>query len=158
TGGAGDDTLDGGVGADVMSGGSGNDNYYVDNAADRVIEAAGEGSDTIYASVSYTLALGAVIEVLRGNAGATGLALTGNELDNHVLGGDGQDVLNGGAGNDILDGSAGADTMTGGTGDDTFVVDSVGDVVTEAGGQGSDTVLASIDYALQTGTSIEHLK
>src|SRR5215813_4439114 len=81
-GGAGNDTLDGGAGADTMLDGLGNDTYVVDNAADVVTESAGEGSDTVSAGVSYTLSAGAEIEVLRANAGATGLALTGNELAN----------------------------------------------------------------------------
>lgn len=46
-GGAGDDFLDGRGGADVMVGGPGDDTYVVDNIADRVIETADGGVDTI---------------------------------------------------------------------------------------------------------------
>ncbi len=42
-----------------------------------------------------------------------------------------------------LDGGAGNDTMIGGAGNDTYVVDAAGDVVTEAAGEGTDTVQTS---------------
>lgn len=69
----------------------------------------------------------------------------GNDVLN---GGAGRDILRGLAGNDTLDGKAGADTLIGGTGNDTYVVDNVGDVVTENPNEGTDLVLSSIAYTL----------
>ena len=77
-GGGGNDTLTGGSGVDEMAGGAGDDVFYVDNALDIVIEQAGHGSDTIFASVDYALSSTTRIEFLRADAGAAGLALTGN--------------------------------------------------------------------------------
>ncbi|AGK56966.1 hypothetical protein HYPDE_26428 [Hyphomicrobium denitrificans 1NES1] len=104
-------TLNGGSGIDTMIGHGGNDTYYVDNAADVVTEGYQGGSDTVYASVSYTLAAGQEIEFLRGNAGSTGLTLTGNEFNNTIIGNTGADTLNGGLGNDTLTGGSGADSF-----------------------------------------------
>jgi len=133
---SGNNILDGGTGADTMIGGAGNDSYVVDNAGDLVIENAGEGTDTIYASVSYVAPANIENLVL---TGSNDINATGNALNN---------VLIGNAGNNRLDGGVGADSMSGGAGNDTYVVDNVGDLVTENAGEGTDTVLSSINYAL----------
>ncbi len=65
-----------------------------------------------------------------------------------VVGGVGNDTLLGGAGNDTLDGGAGADRLLGGSGDDTYVVDNIGDVITEYTAQGVDSVRSSVTLTL----------
>ncbi|MEM6858846.1 MAG: CAP domain-containing protein, partial [Pseudomonadota bacterium] len=145
---AGNDRLDGGRGADTLIGGAGDDIYVVDSAADSILEVAGEGSDTVEASVTYRLwQQGNFVEdlTLTGTADIDGFGnaannmLTGNFGDNTLSGGFGVDTLIGGAGNDMLDGGVGADAMTGGTGDDTYVVDQANDTIIELAGQGTDT-------------------
>jgi Ca2+-binding RTX toxin-like protein len=149
-GGAGNDTLDGGTGADGLLGGGGDDAYLVDNARDRVIEAASGGTDRVFASTSYALAAGQEIEGLQLLAATTGdFDLTGNEFANSLVGNNSANVLNGGAG---------ADRLNGRGGNDTYIVDNAGDQVFEAAGGGSDTVLASTSYALAAGQEIEGLQ
>jgi len=152
--GEGNDYLDGGSGADAMSGGSGNDTYIVDNSGDVITELAGEGIDIVYSSVSHTLADNVENLTLTGYGYING---TGNELNNVITSNNrnntlsglaGNDTLIGNSGNDTLDGGTGADTMSGGYGNDTYVVDNVGDVVSEAYGQGTDHVYSGIDYTL----------
>ena len=55
TGNAGNNRLDGSAGIDTMTGGAGDDFYVVDNPLDRTIELAGEGNDTVQASLDWTL-------------------------------------------------------------------------------------------------------
>ena len=147
---AGDNVLDGGGGADTMSGLGGDDTYYVDHAGDRVIEARGKGDDTVLSRVSYALQAGQEIEALAAGdeAGTAALALTGNAFAQSITGN---------AGNNILDGAGGADTMLGLAGNDTYHVDNAGDRVVEMVGQGQDTVLTRVSYALQAGQEIEAL-
>jgi trimeric autotransporter adhesin len=158
---AGNDLLNGGTGADSMAGGSGDDTYVVDNAGDVVLENAGEGTDTVQSSISYTLADNVDNLVLTGYASSNGSGneldnvMTGNNASNVLSGGAGNDTLVGNAGNDTLDGGTGADTMQGGIGNDTYVVDDVHDVVTEAASAGLDTVQSSISYTL--GANLENL-
>ncbi|WP_198672076.1 calcium-binding protein [Pseudogemmobacter bohemicus] len=114
-GGEGDDTFFGDAGYDMFYGGLGNDIYYVNTVHDVVIEAAGEGTDLVASTVSWTL--GAHIEnlILRGSANLTGI---GNEYGNKIIGNDGNNVLDGAGGNDYLAGGAGDDMLIGGDGMD----------------------------------------
>ena len=124
---SGPDTLAGTSGADALTGLAGNDTYTVNNAGDLVIEALNEGTDTVQASIAYTLANNVENLVLTGtvNLNGTGNGLnnqiTGNSGNNNLNGAAGNDTLNGAAGNDTLNGAAGIDTLTGGTGRDIFI-------------------------------------
>jgi len=151
-GGAGNDLLDGGTGTDTMIGGTGNDTYVVDVASDVVTEVVNEGIDTVRSSLTYTLGANVENLTLTGTANLNG---TGNALDNVLTGNSSSNQLTGGAGNDHLDGGLGNDTMIGGTGDDTYVVNQVGNVVTESLNQGTDTVESSISYTLSS--TVENL-
>ena len=140
---AGANVLDGGAGADTLTGGAGDDTYIVDNAGDIVVEAAGEGVDTVRSSASYLLSENVENLVLTGSAN---INATGNAGDNNLSG-------NGGA--NLLDGGLDADLMQGGAGNDTYLVDDVADTIVEAAGDGIDTVYASANHVL--GANVEHL-
>jgi Ca2+-binding RTX toxin-like protein len=104
----GNDTLDGGLGADKMQGGRGNDTYIVDNAGDVVIEAQGEGIDTVYSSVGYALSANVERLVLTGVGNIWGV---GNDLVNSVIGNAGANLIDGRGGNDFIVTGLGADRV-----------------------------------------------
>jgi CARDB/Calx-beta domain/Bacterial pre-peptidase C-terminal domain/RTX calcium-binding nonapeptide repeat (4 copies) len=143
-GGAGNDILDGGTGADNMAGGIGNDIYYVDNIGDIVTEELNSGTDTVNASINYTLT--ANVENL--NLLSTTISGTGNELNNTITGNDGDN---------IIDGKGGNDRLVGGKGNDTYYVDSTSDTLVEAVDAGIDTVIANLDFSLRNIANVENL-
>ncbi len=166
TGGSGTNALDGRGGDDTMIGGDGNDTYFVDSAADVVVENPGEGQDWVYAAVSYRVSANVEYLTLAGSgninatAGATAITMWGNEGNNVLTGSAVADTLYGLSGNDLLDGGPGVDTMYGGAGDDTYIVGNGRDIVCEqtiAGTDdgGTDTVKATFSYTL--GDGVENL-
>lgn len=144
---AGNDDLYGGAGNDTMEGGTGDDTYEVDSARDVVIERVNEGTDTVLSSITYGLGETSNLENLT-LAGSQNLDGTGNAGNNRLIGNAGRNVLTALEGNDTLDGGLGADIMRGGKGDDLYYVDQDGDVVEELAGEGTDVVIAKVDYML----------
>lgn len=155
-GGAGADRLDGGADADALYGGEGDDLYLVDDG-DLVVEAQGQGTDTVQTALaSYTLTADVEQLIFTSTAGAIG---RGNDLANVINGGSstaatflyglaGADQLRSGRGDDRLDGGIGIDTLIGGAGNDTYLVDHLEDGVVELAGQGIDQVESTANYRL----------
>jgi Ca2+-binding RTX toxin-like protein len=136
TGGAGKDTLDGGLGADTLRGGAGDDAYKVENEGDTLVEAAGEGNDIVYSSLSWTL--GPNLERLS-LSGSAEIDATGNELAN-VLYGQSNSARN---------------ILAGGLGSDSYYV-GANDIVVEQPDEGSaDIVYSTVSWTL--GENIERL-
>src|SRR6185295_14735110 len=98
TGNSGDNVLDGLTGVDLLIGGAGNDTFIVNDEGEVVIEAVGEGVDTIESSLNY--ALNPNVENLTLTSQA--VVGTGNELDNVITGNEMANVLDGGMGADVL--------------------------------------------------------
>ncbi|MER9756475.1 calcium-binding protein [Mesorhizobium sp. M0166] len=156
---AGANVIYGGLGADTMIGYGGNDSYYVDNAGDQVIEAAGGGADKLLVSASYVLSASSEIETLATNngSGTTAINLTGNEFTQTIVGNAGINILTGGGGANVIYGGSGADSMAGHGGNDSYYVDNASDKVVEALGGGADKVLTAVSHTLSAGSEIEIL-
>jgi Ca2+-binding RTX toxin-like protein len=147
-----------------MTGGTGDDLYLIalGETLDSVVEAAGEGHDTVESSaLIYTLTAN-VEDLNLHDLAVTGIGndlanvITGDALGNFLYGMGGDDTLVGNDGLDTLDGGTGADAMAGGAGSDSYIVDNAGDTVTEGAGGGLlDTVYASVSYTI--GANVENL-
>ncbi|UFP99286.1 M10 family metallopeptidase [Pseudomonas fitomaticsae] len=158
TGNDGNNQLSGAAGLDTMIGGKGNDTYGLDQAGELALiqELANEGNDTLLLTYSATpqtntvdLGISNLVNVENVTLlGSGNFTLTGNSLNNTLIGN---------ADSNIIDGGAGADFMAGGAGNDTYIVDNVGDVVSETSTLANeiDTVMASINYVL--GNNLENL-
>ena len=145
---AGDDTLTGGTGNDILIGGVGADNLN-----------GGAGTDT----ASYVGSSSAVIVSLAANAINSGGDAAGDTLSNieNLTGSSNDDTLTGDGGANVLDGGLGNDKLIGGAGNDIYIVNSTGDVITEAAGAGTDTVrisgITSFNLGAIQATNIENL-
>jgi len=133
--------LDGKEGADRLIGGQGNDHYFIDDGNDEIVENAGEGRDTAWSRASYVLPANVELLNLEGVADIDG---TGNDLDNRIVGNDGNNILDGGGGNDTISISTylghhgGSDQIIGGDGIDTVEYEgAVGVTVNLTTGTGS---------------------
>lgn len=161
-----DNILNGGLGADTLIGGNGNDTYILDNIGDIVTESGSDLHDKVVIAYKNT---GAAITLnLADYANVEDLTVTGTGLyningtsgNNILIGNASSNTISGGDGDDMLDGMAGADTLIGGIGDDTYVIDNIGDIVTETGADANDTVIIKITkghFSVSSYAGIENL-
>jgi Ca2+-binding RTX toxin-like protein len=122
----------------TVNGTTGNDTFTVDHVDDVINEGVNQSIDTVRSSVSYML--GANLENLT-LTGVLNLSGTGNALNN---------VITGNAGDNKLYGMRGNDTLIGGAGDDDYYFEQFQEqwTVTEAAGQGNDTIYAYHGFTL----------
>ena len=91
---------------------------------------------TIDDTATSPMTLDAVTETVDASERTTKIQITGNDLDNSIVGGKGNDTLNGAGGND---------TLTGGNGKNTFIHDSGNDIITDYKDK-KDKINLSTDY------------
>ena len=172
---AGNNILDGKGGADILKGGAGNDTYILDNLGDGVDEQGNaDANDTVKSSALIAAGIAGIENYLYTGAKAwTFTADAGNNLissgsaadtlkggagNDSIVGGGGNDSLFGEGGNDTLDGGLGSDKLAGGTGNDLYVINVVGDSITEEGLDAEDQVKStvSVNLAMLAGGLVEH--
>jgi Ca2+-binding RTX toxin-like protein len=179
---AGGNTLTGGSGVDTLliyggnnqaNGGLGSDIYYTYTATDTLSEAGGDGIDTVYAIYNITLGAGfeqlllsgaannavgsADNNIIYGNSTSGAVTIFGLAGADVLFGGAFNDALNGGTENDYLFGLGGVNTLIGGAGSDIFYVETLGNVIVEAAGEGFDTMYSNAAGISQLGDNVEQL-
>jgi serralysin len=148
-GGRGDDVLEGGDGSDrlvadggtdTLAGGEGDDVYFVFGGSATIIEQAGEdgGVDGVVTLISLQLPDN-VEDVRLDESGR----ITGNGLENFIVGSASRDTLDGGGGNDTIVSGPGRDKLAGGDGDDVLAGFTGRDTLT--GGAGADRFFFALE-------------
>jgi Ca2+-binding RTX toxin-like protein len=117
----------------TLAGGKGDDVCVVDDAADTVVEFAGEGAGG-YERRSHALPANvernSAYRVATRRYGSSGTTIVGNAGDNR------------------LDGDTGADIIAGGAGNDDYVLADGGDTILELSNEGNDTLYATFTSTL----------
>ena len=130
-----------------MKGGQGSDKYVVDNKKDIVTEKSNQGTDSVSASVTYTLPNHVENLTLTGTNAINGTGnssnnqITGNDANNKLSGHDGNDTIKGEKGDDYLTGAKGNDHLHGGNGIDTLTGSDGKDDL--RGGNGNDSLFGN---------------
>ena len=114
-----------------MIGGVGDDAYVVDNAVDQVVENAGEGSDTVFASVNYALTANVENSGAPGRRRPAGLRQRSGQLDVRQYRQQSPRRRRRRRRHERR------------AGNDTYFVDNAGDAVIESVGEGNDTVFST---------------
>ena len=150
---SGNDSMTDTIGPDTLSGLDGDDTFYYEMGGYDVFN-GGNGSDTVsYANYDYAvwatlspnnysstrydtdLSSGTWVNI---NEYDSIENLTGSDYADDLFGDNSDNVLNGGAGNDHIEGKGGADTLIGGSGADNLEGDGGNDIL--YGGDGLDTL------------------
>ncbi len=102
------------TGAKNLRGSAQGDLFYIYSSQTNISESTSGGVDTVYSNRAFTLPPN--VENLVADT-KSGLNLTGNNLNNHIIGGAGPDTLSGKEGDDYLDLGSGNDTVVYATGE-----------------------------------------
>ena len=119
----------------------------IDNSFDQIVENANEGTDAVYANVSYQL--GDNLETL---------FLSGSAIQGY--GNAGVNSIVGTAGNNGIDGRGGADVLTGNGGIDTFIFnmgETNGDTVMDFDGLGAGSGDQLMFVGFGAGASLQQI-
>jgi len=140
---AGDDVVYGGAGNDTIDPGGGDDAVFAGAGADRIVGGLGNdsydgqaGSDFIdYASTTA----GVTVDLAAGTASGTEIGADTLARIEGIAGGTGADTLTGNDDDNYIDAGAGDDVIAGASGSDTYLWEQGDgdDRITEAGGGGS---------------------
>ncbi|MEQ1651181.1 MAG: calcium-binding protein [Hyphomicrobium sp.] len=155
-----DDVFNGSAFADIFIGGNGTDTFNGNGGTDTV-DYSQEVVGGALSGITINLTSG---NFLDGHGNADVLSsienIIGSRFNDSIIGDGNVNRLEGSHGNDTLNGLVGADTLIGGFGNDTYTIDNLGDLITEAAGQGTDTVVSTVNVRFDTMTSaagVEHV-
>ena len=110
----------------------GDDEILLVGAADlSTVNIVGEKILSVTDKTKSPVVADADVKIINAAKRTTAVKITGNALNNSIVGGSGKDYLLGGKGNDTLNGGAGNDTLKGGAGNDVFIYTAGNDIISD---------------------------